>query len=244
MEAIAINVGANTSLPGFRAPIHPDGSFEYVPIPEREPTVEPVPTYGDLDPHLETDVPERLHDRRLHLDPEFASYPFCERYTYGDEHAVKSGPLKTLSAGDYVFFYATLTTVGEAAWLPPKWGAFLIGHFRLASDPVSGTDYDSLDSAARRQYSSNAHTKRDPVDARVFLRGDPEQSRLYDRGVPLSRPDGGSNPGWLVTECSNDSGRGPWWRRPLRFDHRSVETILALASWAKPQAESRHPART
>jgi len=36
-------------------------------------------------------------------------YPCCGRYTYGDEHGVKAAPLAELSAGDYVFFYATLS---------------------------------------------------------------------------------------------------------------------------------------
>ncbi len=47
-RAVAITVGANTSLPGFAGYVHPDGRFEYVPIPEREPVGEPVPTYADL----------------------------------------------------------------------------------------------------------------------------------------------------------------------------------------------------
>ncbi|MEF8856839.1 MAG: hypothetical protein V5A16_05395, partial [Haloplanus sp.] len=42
-RAVAINVGANTTLPGFRGPVRPDGRFAYVPIPEREPTADPVP---------------------------------------------------------------------------------------------------------------------------------------------------------------------------------------------------------
>ncbi|KYH26141.1 hypothetical protein HAPAU_12350 [Halalkalicoccus paucihalophilus] len=63
-RAVAINVGANTSLPGFRGTIYPDGRFEYVPIPEHEPVREPVPTYADLE--LPIEVPDSLLDRRVH----------------------------------------------------------------------------------------------------------------------------------------------------------------------------------
>ena len=49
-RALAINVAANTNLPGVRGPIYPDGSFVYLPIPEREPLAADadVPTYADL----------------------------------------------------------------------------------------------------------------------------------------------------------------------------------------------------
>jgi hypothetical protein len=241
MRAIAVNVAANTNDPGFRGPVRPDGRFEYIPIPESE-AVEGAPTYGDLAPHLDATIPASVHGTPVHLDPEFPEYPRCERYTYGDEHGVKAGPLSTLSAGDYVFFYATLTVTGRddggggargtAGWLPPEWGAFLIGHFRLAQDPVTGEEYESLPPADRTPFGNNAHVRRDPVDARVFLLGDPEGSRLYDRCVPLSRPAGGTEANALVTRLSADSGRGPWWRRPLRFEGNPARRLLAFVGVA------------
>jgi hypothetical protein len=227
VAGVAINVGANTSLPGVRGPIHPDGRFRYVPIPEREPIDDPAPTYADLD--LPVDVPDDYQDTAVHLDPEFEEYQHCRAYTYGDEHAVKAGPLSDLSAGDHVFFYATLTTTGEhpADWIAPEWGAYLIGHFRLGMDPVTGAEYDELDPADREKFANNAHVKRETFDARVLLWGNPEESTLYDRAVPLSTPSGGADANSLVTDLSGDSGRGPWWRRPLRFDADGVEALLA-----------------
>jgi hypothetical protein len=225
VNAVAVNVGANTNEPGFRGPVRADGSFAYIPIPESEPTREPVPTYGDLTPHLDAEVPERVHGDPVHLDPEFAGYPCCERYTYGDEHGVKAAPLSALSAGDYCFFYATLSVAEPAEWLPPAWGAFLIGHLRLARDPV--TDYGGLGEEARAAVANNAHVKRETVDARVLLAGEPDGSRLYERAVALSTPEGGTEAGDLVTEYSGDSGRGPWWRRPLRFDADGTDELLA-----------------
>ncbi|HKL30341.1 MAG TPA: hypothetical protein VJ898_13875 [Natrialbaceae archaeon] len=226
VAGVAINVGANTTLPGVRGPIYPDGRFRYVPIPEREPIDDPAPTYADLD--LPVEVPDEYRDRPVHLDPEFEGYPHCRAYTYGDEHGVKAGPLSALSAGDHVFFYATLSTRGDdpADWIAPKWGAYLIGHFRLGMDPVTGEDYETLDPADREKFANNAHVKRETFDARVLLWGDPEESALYDRAVPLSNPSGGADANRLVTDLSADSGKGPWWRRPLRFDADGVEALL------------------
>ena len=228
--SVAINVGANTNEPGFRASVWPDGRFEYIPIPESKPTATAVPTYGDLAPHLTHDIPEAVLDTPVHLDPEFAEYPFCERYTYGDEHGVKAGPLSSLSAGDYLFFYATLSVAEEAEWLPPRWGAFIIGHFQLARDAVTGTEYSDLPASEQRVFENNAHVKRETNDARVLILGEADESRLYDRAVPLSTPAGGIEANWIVTDCTEDSGKGPWWRRPLRIDEDETETILDVVS--------------
>jgi len=226
MRAIAINVGANTNEPGFRGPLFPDGSFEYIPIPETKPTDRAVPTYADLG--LETDV-SGVAARPVHFDPEFPEVG-GERYTYGDEHGVKAGPLSALSAGDYLLFYATLSTTGEPPdWAPPQWGAHVIGHFRLARDPVAGEAYRGLPAAERAVFDSNAHVKRADFDARVLLLGDPDGSQLYETVVPLSAPAGGTEANWLVTERSSDSGKGPWWRRPMRFDADATAELLALA---------------
>lgn len=233
-RAVAINVGANTTLPGFRGPIYPDGSFEYVPIPEREAIAADasVPTYGDLAPHLSMPLPEEILDRHVHLDPEFETYPRCERYTYGDEHGVKAGPISRLDPGERLYFYATLTTTVPAAgmaseadvtqsreseeWIPPEWGAYLIGHFEV-DRVVSGAAYAALDTNTRRAFTNNAHVKRESLDAEVFVSGT-DESQLYNRAVPLSTPKSGGTANELVVALSNDSGDGPWWRRVLRYD--------------------------
>lgn len=235
-RAVAINVGANTNLPGIRGPIYPDGRFEYIPIPEREPVGEPVPTYADLD--LGTALPEDLLDTPVHLDPTFAEYACCDRHTYGDDYGVKARPLLDLSAGDYVFFYATLSTTGRsndtqgatetAPWIAPEWGAYVIGQFRLARDPLSGEEYGELSPTDREWFDANAHVRREEFDAKVLLAGDPEGSGLYDRALPLSTAEAGSDANRLVTDLSSDSGKGPWWRRPMRFDPAAVDELPGI----------------
>jgi hypothetical protein len=231
-RAVALNVGANTSAPGVRGPVYPDGSAEFVPIPETEPTTEAPPTYADLD--LETAVPDP--DQAVHLDPEFAEYPCCDRYTYGDPWGVKARPLLQLSGGDRVYFYATLTPRGSGhrEWITDGWGAYIIGVFRLARDPVPGASYHELSEAERDRFASNAHVRRDPFDAAVLLAGDPEDSGLLETVVPLSGETGtDANP--IVTELSADSGRGPWWRRPLRFDEAATTRLRSVIGRDPPR---------
>lgn len=229
-RTVAINVAANTNLPGFRGPIYPDGRFEYVPIPEREPTRVPVPTYADLE--LTVPIPDAVRETPVHLDPEFSGYPRCSADTYGDEHGVKAGPLSRLEPGDYLLFYATLSLRGdpEAAsdWIAPDWGAYVIGEFeveRVFADP----DVADLDRQWRERFSNNAHLKRETVDARVLVAGEPA-SRLYERAVPLSAPDAGATANGIVTDLSNDSGKGPWWRRVLRFDDDATARLRRIVN--------------
>jgi len=229
-RAVAINVGANTNAPGFRGPVYPDGRFEFVPIPETEPTTEPVPTYGDLP--LSFAVPAAVRDTPVHLDPEFAEYGPGSRYTYGDPYGVKARPLLDLEAGGRVYFYATLSSVADAdqtgSWAVPGWGAYLVGRFVLARDPVPGDAYRDLPPAERAVFATNAHVKRERFDAAVLLVGDPDRSALLETAIPLSAPDGGTTPNRVVTALSSDSGRGPWWRRPLRFDAEATATLVEL----------------
>lgn len=229
-RAIAINVAANTNIPGVRGPVYPDGTFVYVPIPEREPTLPAatVPTYADLDPPVE--LPADAMDRPVHLDPEFATFPYCDSYTYGDEHAVKAGPLSTLDPGDWLLFYATLDFHGEyddaESYLSPDWGVYLIGAFEVEF-AVTGAEYEALSTADRERFANNAHVKRSPFDAQVLVAGT-SNSRLFDRVVPLSSPAAGAEANGIVTRLSNDSGRGPWWRRRLWFDEDATATLLDL----------------
>ncbi|MFD1513746.1 hypothetical protein [Halomarina rubra] len=214
-RAVAINVAANTNQPGFRGPIHPDGTFEYIPIPETKPTRDSVPTYADLD--VETDVSD-VAETPLHFDPEFPEAG-GERYTYGDEHGVKARPLSELRADDWLFFYATLSQRGDPAWWQsPRWGAYLVGGMCLARDAVTGEQYRAMDDAEREPFRTNAHVRRETFDAEVLILGDEGRSRLFERVVPLSGQEAGIDANRLVVDLSSDSGKGPWWRRPMRFD--------------------------
>ncbi|MBP1921057.1 hypothetical protein J2751_000040 [Halorubrum alkaliphilum] len=250
-RAVAVNVAANTNEPGFRGPVFPDGSFAYVPIPESAETLpregfpvdEPVPTYADLD--LPFSLPESLRGTPVHMDPEFPGVHGRTAATYGDPYPIKAGPIAALEPGDWLLFYATLTLrpanwggpVGEGRSatpdpaavdddLAPEWGAYLFAGMRIER-VVDTADRDASDrDAAATLTPTNAHLKRDPFDARVVAAGDPHASGLFDRVVPLSVAEAGVEANRLVTDLSSDSGKGPWWRRPMRFDEAATATLL------------------
>ena len=97
----------------------------------------------------------------------------------------------------------------------------------LAVGDDAGSDGRTVDrEAAAALAPTNAHLKRDPFDARVVVAGDPDASGLFERVVPLSAPEAGADANRLVTALSSDSGKGPWWRRPMAFDADATATLL------------------
>lgn len=229
VQSVAINIGANTNEPGFRGPIFADGTFEYVPIPETAPVKAGVniPTYNDLT--LSIDVTE-VASRPVHLDPTFLGVHGSIAYTYGDPFGVKAQPILALSRGDILFFYATLTTHGRPKydWITDDWGAYIIGAFRVGSDPLSGEEFQSLPRWKKERYLTNAHLKRQSFDAAVMVYGNPDTSFQLSKAIPLSSSDTGTKPNSIVTALSTDSGKGPWWRRPLKFGHTATATLFEM----------------
>ena len=218
---------------------------------DRFPVDESLPTYADLD--LPFSLPTALRETPVHMDPEFPGVHGRENATYGDPYAVKAGRIADLDAGDWLLFYATFTLrpsdwtgpggervddagaderdgewlreseadVSVDADLAPDWGAYLFGGIRVERVIAEPDRTEATELAA-----TNAHLKRDPFDARVVVDGDPDASGLFERVVPLSTPQSGVNANATVTELSSDSGNGPWWRRPMRFDAAATATLL------------------
>jgi hypothetical protein len=226
MKSVALNIGANTSHPGGRGPIYEDGTFRYVPIPEDDETVE-EPTYGSLG--LDSIRPEIETDQVVHFDPEFPEVSHSEYYTYGDRHSPKTNRIAELEEGDILFFYATLDYVGEDSpeqdWINEDWGAYIIGHFTLEYDPISKEEYNSLPGNVKEKFDTNAHLRRGDFDAEYLVLGNPNESRLYKTPVPLSS-DSGAEANQFVIGYSEDSGGGPWYRRPLKFDTEGTRAVL------------------
>jgi len=218
MKSVAINIGANSDTPGSRGPIYADGSFEYVPITESDETVT-GPTYLDLG--LDGSRPASAQDTVTHFDPEFPEYDYGQNYTYGDRHSPKTARISELHEGDTLFFYATLDYASEDEpqhdWINEDWGAYIIGHFTLERPPVSKQEYDSLSGNLKDRFDRNAHVRREAFDAEYLVLGDPAASRLYKTPIPLSG-ETGIEANEYVTVHSEDSGNGPWYRRPLEFD--------------------------
>lgn len=226
MKSVAILVGADRESPGGRGPIFSDGSFEFVPRPESDAFVA-EPTYADLG--LEASRPAPARDRVVHFDPEFPELEYGERYTFGARHAPETTAIARLDAGDILFFYATLEYVEvgppDYPWINEGWGAYLIGHFTLADDPIAPRSFAELSTELKVAFRNNAHARRREFDAEILVLGNPAESALYERAIPLSGSHG-SEPNTVITAHSDDSGSGPWYRRPIPFDDTATRWIL------------------
>lgn len=232
MKSVAINVAANDDDPGNRGPIFSDGSFEYIPIEETVSDAVVEPTYTQLG--VADYVPDNKRKAVAHFDPEFPEIDFGQNYTYGDRHGTKVNRLKSLQAGDVLFFYGTFDYWGEDSpdykWIADGWAAYLFGHFTLAQDPVTGDDYLNSSADEREPFANNAHVRREPFDAEILILGDEDRSRLYDTAIPLGNGIEANN---IVTELSSDSGKGPWYRRVMEFDADATAKLLEAVDSGK-----------
>lgn len=230
IAGVAINIGSQTKYHG-RGPIRADGSFEYVPIPESDDSVD-FPTYEELG--VNASIVNDGKDTVAHFDPEFPELGIGEHYTYGDPTSKKRHSLEKLGEGDYVFFYCTLDFVDDAPdryWINTGWGGYIIGHFKLAIDPLlNKADYENASDEIKDVLANNAHLRRSELeDDIIFLIGDPSRSKLYETPTPLSLPGqvlSAADKANHVFEMAGTDAKGVWYRGPIEFNHDVTETLL------------------
>ncbi len=166
---------------GGLGPIFPDGSFEYVPIPEN-PTKTcsrslmfsqiPARSGGFLDQF----APARFRRGPAHYDPEF------ETFTYGDPTKNKRGQLLRLTRGDLLVFYAGLRPPNQRSGSR----LYLIGYFTIES--IYNCDAAFPWPPPRLQHLwTNAHFRRNACDPGLVVAvGAPMASSLFAIAIPLS----------------------------------------------------------
>lgn len=180
-RGLLLRVGIDTGCGGTLGPVFPDGSFEYVPIPEtpqkagsraRHFTDLPAKGGGFLDQY----VPGRYAQGPAHYDPEF------ETLTYGDPTLLKRRQLLKMKAGDLLVFYAGLRAGAstKAARL------FIIGYFTLASvQEIPETS--PWPPRNLRHLNNNAHLRRAKHDpGLVVVQGQAGASGLLAKALPIS----------------------------------------------------------
>lgn len=185
MNVVLLRVGIDTGSGGIHSPLFPDGSFEFVPIPdgwggagvdER--------TYGAATgrhgrPYVDYFPPgrrSRMRDQPMHVDPEW------ETFTYGDPSHLK-GRLRELSAGDLLVFYAGLRGWG---WEQPP-ALCIVGYFEVARAARACAFGDD---ALRDAFGANFHVRHPQVladqrDKLVLIKGGPG-SRILRRAAGIS----------------------------------------------------------
>ena len=154
-----INVGANASH-RFAGPVFPDGSFEFLPIPEdRDLPVQHGVRYHDLRSFYDHDqdllryIPQRLWDRTAHSDPEW------DTFTYGDNCATspRAAALKRVEPGDRLLFLVRLQS-WDRDGPADAYGFYLVGYIhvdRILRDVVARPDDAAMD-----RFGRNSHVRR------------------------------------------------------------------------------------
>jgi len=180
-NVLLLRVGIDSGCGGTLGPIFPDGTFEYVPIPESSQFVSPRSVYfRDLPARhggtLAQYVPRRYQEAAAHYDPEF------ETFTYGDPTRNKRAQLLRLDDGDMIVFYAGLRSIGSRE----SGRLYIIGYFTVkAVESIEPTN--SWPPKDAPHLLGNAHLRRNrPDQGLVVLCGHTRTSKLLDRAIVIS----------------------------------------------------------
>ena len=178
-KAMLLRVGIDKGSGGSLAPVFPDGSFEYIPIPESRDTTE-TRTYativGRCGRPLSAFVRPKLKYAAPHFDPEF------ETFTYGDPTPNKRRQLLQLEPGDLLVFYAGLQPDSHLDHAR----IFAIGHVEVESIHDLGDITRNQYPALRKRIGRNAHFFRNTPDkSLVVVKGKKARSRLLKKAIPF-----------------------------------------------------------
>lgn len=183
IKAMLLRVGIDKSSDGVLAPIFSDGSFEYIPLSEKDENSIEKRTFNDLigckGSPLSNYLPQKVALRKVHLDPEFNTF------TYGDE-GKKAAYLRKLNPGDLLVFYAGLKSYNYEE--NPE-ALYIIGYFTIIEiiDFKNNQNDTYSIKTIRKQYSNNSHPKRSDTSDMVLVRGDPDKSKLLEKAIQISQ---------------------------------------------------------
>jgi len=186
-RAILIRVAVDQTYGKWNAPCNPNtGDFVYVPIPQDKPNAEGMARrYVPAMDHAvqafsernaaPVVIPEPLHDRRMHLDPDF------DFLTYGDTE-VRGRKLLDLRENDWVVFYSSLRPLSGATRLVYGLiGLFVVESVRRVADiPMA-------------EHDRNAHTRLlHRVDTDIVVSGKGGLSGRFERYLDIGELRDGS----------------------------------------------------
>jgi hypothetical protein len=185
MRVVLLRVGIDTGCGGIHGPLFADGSFEFIPIPDRfrgkgidKRTYSSTPGKDgrSLAYYFPKARRERMSCQSLHFDPEF------DTFTYGDPTLPKAS-LRRLDGGNLLVFYA-----GLKGWdfdcLP---ALYIIGFFEVAWAGLANS-FSRAELAGI--FQNNFHVMHqdifeDQQDRLVLVKGS-ANSRLLSKAVKIS----------------------------------------------------------
>jgi hypothetical protein len=185
VQVVLLRVGIDTGTGGIRGPLFKDGSFEYIPIPDRF-RGEGIDrrTYGNtlgrhgrfLIDYFPQARRERLFSQCIHFDPEFGTF------TYGDPTRPKTS-LRRLTKGSLLVLYSGLE--GWDFQCPPA--LYIIGYFEVGCAGLANS-FTRIE--LRPLFRDNFHVMHPKVfdgqkNRLVLIKGG-EGSRLLTRAIRIS----------------------------------------------------------
>ncbi len=183
LKAMLLRVGIDKSSDGVLGPIFFDGSFEYIPLSEKEDKSGEIRTYNDIigfkGKLLSCYLSKKVAVRKVHMDPEFITF------TYGDE-GKKASYLRKLKKGDLLVFYAGLTPYVGSEY--PE-ALYIIGYFTIREviDLASKQNKDHAIDEIKKKYPSNSHPKRRDNGDMVLVIGDSDKSKILEKAILISQ---------------------------------------------------------
>jgi hypothetical protein len=180
MKAMLLRVGIDKGSDGLLAPLFKDGTFEYIPLSEKDPDTKETRTFQDLEGGrgpLSQYLPDKVLNRKIHHDPEF------DTFTYTDQGR-KALYLTKLDKGDYLVFYAGLTPWEEDG----KDGLYLIGYLVVEEVLELGKLDPEQQNKLESNYPTNSHLKRPRKEGVVLVVGNQRKSKLLGKALSLSSP--------------------------------------------------------
>lgn len=160
MKAVLVRTAVDAAYGKWNGPVNAHGQFVYVPIPEsigttfhpkherayREvmPALAQFAAGSGIQPNRATLLPSDLHERHMHLDPDF------EHLTYGDDGSRRGRDVASMAAGDLIVFYSGLRPIHSC---DHNLIYALVGLF-VVEDVVAASAVPS------DRYHENAHTRK------------------------------------------------------------------------------------
>ena len=246
MKLYVANVGVNAAdaaRRGIRSPVFPDGTFEFVPIKESQRfcEMENIPTYRDLTSwtgrakSLAEFLPEKVHDYRVHADPEF------ETFTYGDVLSPRAANLKSIAPHDQLWFLARLWEHDETRWTGAS-DFYLIAFIEVEQTHLIEAGSGDLPPALIKRIQNNAHYRRmaagDTSACRILL-GKPDESFRFDQALKVTPQVAGFVLGGVYDESSGIFKSGDQVLRNKNGSPRRFERFGSITRAIQPFLDSR-----
>ena len=181
MKALLLRVGIDKGTDGALAPIFANGTFEYIPLSEKNQNTLETKTFNNTmgvnGVYFSQYLPKKIKHRKLHFDPEF------ETFTYGDQTAKRNYLLK-LKKNDLIVFYSGLTPHKNQIH---EEGLYIIGYFTV--DNV--IDFNKLSNdeiiSQSKLLKNNAHIKSNSHENLVIIKGQDKSSQLIKKAILISQ---------------------------------------------------------